>query len=98
MDYRFTEYQFTLTVAGSVDPGNSSPGDAGTAAERALFRAGIAARSLRTAHYLFSIGFSTGISVSAMISAPLGVGWMPSAWMVPGTWMRFLYNSGTRGT
>ena len=39
---------------------------------------------------LCSSGLSTGKSVSAMIAEPFAVGWMPSSWMVPGTWIRFL--------
>ena len=35
-------------------------------------------------------GFRAGSRVSAMISEPLAVGWMPSCWMVPGTWIRSL--------
>ena len=40
-------------------------------------------------------GRSAGISVCAMIWDPLAVGCMPSAWIVPGTWSRSLYNMGT---
>ena len=34
--------------------------------------------------------FSAVSRVPAMISEPLAVGWMPSCWIVPGTWTRSL--------